>query len=203
MAVQRDANAYTHLPKRVLRSRSRSVGLRLPRARSRFGTPKPALLALACRHGQSAQKLNFVTSLRRPKHLRRGLTYVFMVNATFPYLFLIAYKRVRIFSRNRTTTSGGWTIGDKNSTFTSPVVNARVPRINCLFTIAHGSYSSKFTSADRYANSWEKQGVPNTSGTLVGLLTLLFSCSSRPCRSRSPRLRNRSTLNFPRSLQNI
>ena len=31
----------------------------------------------------SAQKLNLVTSLRRPKHFRLGLTYFFIVNSPF------------------------------------------------------------------------------------------------------------------------
>ena len=49
----------------------------------RLGTAILALLALACRYYQALQKLNLVTSLRRPKHLSLGLIYIFMVVFAF------------------------------------------------------------------------------------------------------------------------
>jgi hypothetical protein len=74
----------TAFPCAFLRSCARELQRLFPTARSRFGPAKLALLALACPHCRSVQKLNLVTSLKRPKHLRRGLTYFFMVDSTLP-----------------------------------------------------------------------------------------------------------------------
>ena len=85
MAILRCAKAWTRTPVRALRSFARGSRLRCSKARSAFGTADPALLALACCHYQTFQKLSLVTSRKRPKHLRLGLVYFFMVMPTFPF----------------------------------------------------------------------------------------------------------------------